>query len=334
MAILGSVNVAGLDLSPAMRNDLASGMSASAFNSKYSASVPGFRPIALSRQVGPTSSPAPAAPAPAPAPAAPDPWQGEVTNRYNEIGEFDKNAKNPLDIYNAALDRLGISDARTRVTDLRQALLNTENLVRNVEGDVGQRTQEKLVTQAQKNRLVAQEQQPLIQAAQIQGRNLEMANADYQGILNEGKFQSDAEYKGQADKRAALMDRLKIAIDGAKTAEDKRRWEAEYARLKDKDAEERRRWEADHALRVQEANRAAANASRSAGAASSAKNASMAALKSVGDYLNSKKGSDGKVAPSTFAEARKMWSLAGMDAAAFNDTFAGWVNNSHRNDYI
>lgn len=59
--IVGSVNVAGLELSAAMKSDLAGGMSVVAFNAKYSKTA-GFQPIATSRQLAPASAPV-AAPA-------------------------------------------------------------------------------------------------------------------------------------------------------------------------------------------------------------------------------------------------------------------------------
>lgn len=213
------------------------------------------------------------APAPAPqaqaAPAAPaNNWENETNSIYGEVGNFDKTRANPLDTYNAALERLGISDARTRVTDLRQQLLNTENLVRGVEGNVSSRTQNALVTENQRQRLVAQERDPLVQQAGIMGRNLEMANADYQGILGEGKTQSEMQYKGESDKRQALMDRLQIAIDRSDNETKKRQWQAEFDRLQQKDREEAARWQQEFALKQQEAARSAAS-SRSSGGSSS-----------------------------------------------------------------
>lgn len=202
------------------------------------------------------------APAPAPAPAAPAgpsaqdqevaKWNQRVDSLYGDVGRFDQNAKNPLDIYNAALEKLGIGDARTRVQGLREQLLNTENLLRNVEGDVSARTQEALVSDNQRRRLVAMEEAPIAQQAGILGRNLEFASADYKDIMSEGKAQTEMEYNFQKDQRAALMDRLRLAIDGAKTAEDKRRWQLEYDRLLKKDQEEAARWEKEYALKQQQ----------------------------------------------------------------------------------
>lgn len=206
-------------------------------------------------------SPAPASSAPAsPAPvnqaenaatAQVDSANKKVSTLNNELASFDANAQNPIDIYNRTLETLGIGDARTRVGDLREQLLNTENLIKNVTGDVSARTQDSLVSENQRRRLVATEQAPLAQQAADEGRRLEVALSDYKDIMSEGKAQTEMEYLGQKDTRAALMDRLQLAIKEAETKEDKRRYEKEYARLVKKDNEEKARWEKEFNLEQQ-----------------------------------------------------------------------------------
>jgi hypothetical protein len=271
MAQLGNVNIDGLSLSSAMRNDLSGGMSASAFNQKYSGSVAGFKPIALSRQVGGGSAPA-AAPAPQAAPAGPSAaqqeesrWSNEGNAAYNELGAFDQAAKSPLDIYNSALDSLGIADARTRVTDLRTQLMNTENLLRSVDANVTQRTSGSLVTEAQRQKLVGSEQAPLTESLRVQGNNYEGAKEDTASILTEGKTKADLEYQGVKDKRQSIIDRLEIARDNAKNATEKVKWEKEIQLQEQKMAEEKRQFEANYALDKQSLAQAAAKSSSSSG---------------------------------------------------------------------
>jgi hypothetical protein len=259
-------------------------------------------------------------------------WNKKVGGLYNDVGTFDKNAKQSIDIYNATLERLGISDARTRVTDLRQQLLNTENLVRNVEGDVSGRTQEFNISENQRRRLVSQEQQPLVEQAGILGRNLEMASADYKDIMNEGKAQSEMEYRDQSDRRSALMERLQLAIGQAKNAEDKRRWEKEYAALRAREQEEKRRWEADYALKVKADQRAAAAASRGGGGGrgGSSGGVNSAVQTSVAKLFNSKKGKDSFVSPETYRAGMQQWTGAGGSPDDFNALFGGYVNPYHQ----
>lgn len=216
-------------------------------------------------------SPAPApsaAPAPTPAPA-PDPSAGIIGSLTGELTNFDQNRKGAADIYNAALESLGISDARTRVSNLRQSLVNTENLYNNVESDISGRTQDSLVSESQRRRLVAKEQAPLAGALGTMGRNLDTANADYQGILGEGKTQADLQFQTDSTKRAAIMDRLQIAINNSKDAESKRQWQAEFDRLKAQDAEATRQFNANLALSQQKASLGSASGGGSGGRSSS-----------------------------------------------------------------
>jgi len=263
MAILGNVEISGLDLSPAMRSSLTSGMSVADFNRTYSASVAGFRPIATSRQQAapaPVQQAAPAAPQAAPA-AAPvgNQYQQQADQLYGDLTEFDKAAQSPLDIYNSALESLGISDARTRVTGLKTQLMNTENLLRNVDSDVTGRTQNSLVTEAQRRRLVAMESAPIAEQLRDRGREFEVAEGSYGRILGEGKIQADYGFQGQQTKRQGLIDRMTIQRDNAKTAEEKRQWEVKIQMERDKIVEDRRQYDQTYAFNVAQANKPAAS---------------------------------------------------------------------------
>lgn len=196
-------------------------------------------------------SPAPqAAPAPAPAPQ-PNPWEKEANSLWGEVGQFDKNYKNPLDIYNAALENLGISDARTRVSSLRQALIDNQNLLDKLSGNIAQRTQNTVMTQAQRDKLYATEAQPIMQQGEQINRQFGAASADYQGILGEAQTQTQFESEGQRERRAALLDRLRIAIERTDNEEKKRQWQAEYDRQVAKDRQDQANWEREFALKQQ-----------------------------------------------------------------------------------
>lgn len=215
------------------------------------------------------SAPQPAA---APKPAAPSAsqqaetkWLGEGNKLYGELGNFDKTAESPLDMYNKALEGLGIADVRTRVQDSRTAMMNTENLLRNVDANVTQRTSNALVTEAQRQRLVGQERAPLDEALRVHGQVYEGAKEDYGMVLDEGKTQAELKYKGQVDKRQNLIDRLNIAKDNAKTATEKVKWEKEIQLQKEKMAEDKRQFEVQHALEVQKFNLSASQAAKSGG---------------------------------------------------------------------
>lgn len=358
---LGNVNISGLDLSPTMRNDLAAGMSASDFNSKYSSSVAGFRPISLARQMAAAPAAAPAAtavaPPPAAAPAGPNPddiarqqLEQEVSGIFGELGTATANMKSPVDVYNESMEKLGLADARTRVVSLREQLMNTENLLRNVETDVSGRTQDSNVTEGQRRRLVASEQQPLAGQVDIFGRALEGAMADYGMVQGEGKTQAELTFQGDKEKRTAIMDRLQVAIDRSKSAEDKRRWETELTRLRQQDAEATRQFNEKLALdktkfegemsleqqKLADARAGAARTSASGGSSStSAKASQVAAQQQVSQYIlgSNVRGKDGYIGPGTYRQLKSEWVDAGWPASSFDGAFRQYANPTHLKDY-
>lgn len=80
------------------------------------------------------------------------------------------------------------------------------------------------------------------------------------------------------------------------------------------------------------ANRAASAAANNSAAAEQAKNAEL--LKNLtngtGAFLESKKGKDNHVAPSTWQKARQSWVASGGSVDAFNSTFSGYVNSGYK----
>lgn len=191
----------------------------------------------------------------------------QIGGMFNDLGTADNAVQNPVDVYNAALDKLGISDARTRVQGLRTNLFNTESLLRALPGDVQGRTQDFNVSQAQRDKLTASESAPLSDQVNTMSRALEGAQGDYQDVLGEGKTQADLTFQGQQQARQNLMDRLKIAIDQSNDMEQKREWQAELDKQEADAAEAAREFNANLAL---EQSKAAA-AARSGGSSSAAK---------------------------------------------------------------
>lgn len=73
----------------------------------------------------------------------------------------------------------------------------------------------------------------------------------------------------------------------------------------------------------------AANAAASRGGGVDGK----AIIGGIQSLFNSKKGKDGKVSPSTFQSGREQWVAAGGSPADYYDTFSGYINQNHVNDY-
>lgn len=54
----------------------------------------------------------------------------------------------------------------------------------------------------------------------------------------------------------------------------------------------------------------------------------------ITSYLQGLVGKDGKVNPKTFQNARNQWVAAGGSAGEFNETYIGYANNKHLDDYM
>jgi hypothetical protein len=175
MEQLGNVNVSGLSLSQAMRNDLAGGLSVAAFNSKYAGN--GFQPISTSRQL---AAPAPAAPAPA-APAAnvsqplfdfaaqkkaesdaliakQNAQQESLFSNYENIR---KGQEALPALYNRLQTEAGIPGLAQASQSIKDEIYKTKNTLDRLAEDVTARTTGTLTTDAQRRRLTTAESEPL-----------------------------------------------------------------------------------------------------------------------------------------------------------------------------
>lgn len=238
------------------------------------------------------------APAPAPAPAAPaaapkSTTQQQVDGLYGDLTNFDKTALNPIDIYNQALEKLGITDARTRVTNLRQALIDNGNLLDSLSGNISQRTSNSLVTEAQRQRLVASEAAPIVGMGDKLNEQFSAAQGDYQGILGEGKTQADYTIEGQNTRRAALMDRLKIKIDQSKDEEEKARWQKEFDRQVALDKQNQSNKDREFALAQQSAARSGSGGGSRTGGGGGGSSSTVNPMAEFKDYIASQFKSSG-----------------------------------------
>lgn len=142
--------------------------------------------------------------------------------------------KNPLDLYNSASAELGLPEVRTRVSTLRKSLLDTENLLSGVEGSVSGRTRGRLVTDAQRSRLVNLERAPITQQYNQIGGQYGMETQNMSDIVGQVGTKSDLAYKGQEQ----TGDVFKTKLESAKT---------NYQSQLDAEKEARRQAEADRA---------------------------------------------------------------------------------------
>lgn len=106
------------------------------------------------------------------------------TDVLNQLRDFQAKRRKPQDILSEEETKLGLPSATQRLTGLRGAISNTENLLRGVDPSVTGRTQGSLVTEAQRQRMVAQEREPISEQFREQSRALEGETANTTDIAN------------------------------------------------------------------------------------------------------------------------------------------------------
>lgn len=203
-------------------------------------------------------------------------------NEYNAYQEYQKGMANPLDLYNKQVQELGVGDVRGRVSSLNQTLLNTENALNQVDPSVTGRTQGSLVTEAQRQRLVNLERQPLTTQYGQQARQLETQQGQLRDLLGQASQQSGLQYQGQQQQLQNLANQYNMAFEREKTN-----------RLQQIEAEQRafEREQALYQRQFQERQLAAQIAANRASAASSAARKSTPSVDDAVALVNSLRGS-------------------------------------------
>ena len=196
-----------------------------------------------------------------------------------QIAQLDATTPTATDVYNNVTTKLGIPDARTRVQALATNIANTEGAIKGVAPSVQGRTQDAIVTDAQRAGLVNMETQPLAEQYNDETKNYNTENTNLGDLLKQADVQSSNEITGYNTKRANLASELAAAVEAEKQAESQRQYEANMALEKQKFAETQR------SNKVQEGI-AATKAANSGGGGSSTSGASYG-------YKNGKSGAGG-----------------------------------------
>lgn len=146
-----------------------------------------------------------------------------------KLASFDQATPNPTDIYNKVTTQLGIPDARTRVQALQTNLINTQNAINAVDPNVTSRTSGSIVTEAQRQRLVNEEKQPLQQTYSTQNQDYGTESTALNNLLSEANTQVSNTQAGYTAQRQSLLDQLSAAQNAEKEAEAQREFNANLA---------------------------------------------------------------------------------------------------------
>jgi len=171
-----------------------------------------------------------------------------------QLQGFQKNRRSSQDILGEAEGRLGLPSAQQRLVGLRSAIGNTENLLRGVEGSVTGRTQGSLVTEAQRQRLVNLERQPISDDFREQSRALEGEQSNLSELTGRAMQQAQLGM-GEQSSREQYLKSIYDTLFGRETAEkEEKRWWEDF---------NRRKMESDRTFQAQMSEAAASRAAAS-----------------------------------------------------------------------
>jgi acetyl/propionyl-CoA carboxylase alpha subunit len=157
-----------------------------------------------------------------------------------QIQDYDSRRKNSVDVLNEAMGKYGVPEIRKRVSGLRTTLSNTESALNAVDPSVTGRTQGSLVTEAQRQRQVANERAPIAEQYGQQARALSDESANLGEQLQAAQLLAQNQVSDYDRGRSALQAQYETQL--AREAEERRRFEADRAfQLQQQQAEDARR---------------------------------------------------------------------------------------------
>lgn len=230
---------------------------------------------------------------------------------------FANSMQSPDQLLQGQQQQLGISQAQQQVSGLRQAITNTTNLLNNVPSSVMGRTQNSLVTSAQANRQIQNEQAPISQTLGKENTDLSNQESDLNTKMSQATDLANLQQQGQANKLQSLKDIYDALYKG----------EQDTANRSDQQAQQQeaiREFNAQQSLAQQ--NSRTNNAKASQPSAAEIKQTDMAG---AAQYLNSLKGGDGHVSQQTWNNAYQSWINAGYNGGDFVKQFIPFINQRY-----
>jgi len=218
-----------------------------------------------------------------------------------QIASYDAAPVTSTSALNEALGQFGVPEIRKTVSGLRSTVANTSAALDNVDPSVTGRTQGSLVTEAQRQKQVANERAPI--AGQL---------TKFSGALNDNE-RALQDALGQAttvaNNRVADYTRGRDALQS--------QYDTTYKREQDAAAAEANR----QALQLQRQQ----SSSKASSSTSSPANISSAAA-TIDSALKTKLGRDGFASPYDYNAAKSAWASDGFDVARFDAIFGKYKN--------
>lgn len=218
-----------------------------------------------------------------------------------QIASYDAAPVTSTSALNEALGQFGVPEIRKTVSGLRSTVANTSAALDNVDPSVTGRTQGSLVTEAQRQKQVANERAPIAgQLTKFSG-----ALSDNERTLQDALGQATA----VASNRVADYTRGRDALQS--------QYDTTYKREQDAAAAEANR----QALELQRQQSASKSSSSAA-----AKQDMSSAASTLDSAIRTKLGKDGFASPYDYNAAKSAWVQDGFSAAQFDGIFGKYKN--------
>lgn len=230
-----------------------------------------------------------------------------------QLAAYDAKPVTSTDALNSALTQYGVPEIRNTVSGLRTTLANTQNSYNAVDPSVTGRTQGSLVTEAQREKQVSNEQAPIAANLTSENSDLNTANADLTDKQNQAGQLAQNEVSDYNTGRANLQSEYDTAY---KSEQDKA-----AATLAAQQAAEQQR----------EFNVSAAQ--KSSGTTASPADIKAAVSQHVGQQLASNVGKDGHVSNETWSAALNDFVSGGGTTRQFFQNYSQYVNPLYKTSY-
>ncbi len=238
---------------------------------------------------------------------------------------FQKNRVKPEDYIKKYSTELGVDTVRGQVADARAAINATQGVIKATPDSVSGRTSQSLVTDAQRNRLVQNELQPLNEALSTQSSTYGELQGNLGDLVEESGRRSNAAFQADETQAGTLKDLYDAAFQREKEDEARRQWEAQMA-------EQRRQFDAQLNESRRQAARAGGFSPSIGGKAGSTAPAVMTKKSGGGGFAFADKGgqsiSAAKYAQLTGQDIRTVLYTMGQQG----DSYASAVYNQLRQD--
>ncbi len=145
----------------------------------------------------------------------------------SQLQQIQAQSQNPNDILSGQRQQLGVNAAQETVAGLRGAINNTTKMLKQVAPGVMGRTGQSLVTSAQANRIIQNEQAPISENLSEQGTQYTQAGEDLNRLEGQASQAAQGLYQGQQDKLSYAQNLYNTLYQREQQAEAARQAEAD-----------------------------------------------------------------------------------------------------------